>query len=135
MATSLTLPIARLRAAGCRVSTIIGHDPKIGDFKYRVILPKGIPGHYQRTIGSATLTSYPAEHRVEIRSFRYRIGHPIPDKAERNASGVETARLLESLADHVETFDQAGSASRQHFIETGRYLTHSDVAEYAIEGS
>lgn len=131
MATALTLPIARLRAAGCKVSTIIGHDPNIGDFKYRVTLPDGIPGHYQRTIGSATLTSYPTEHRVEVRSFRYRVGQPIPDKQERNASGIETARLLESLADHVDTFDQAGSASRQHYIETGRYLTHPEVAEYA----
>jgi len=45
MATALTLPIARLRAAGCKVSTIVGHDPKIGDFLYSVTLPKGIPGH------------------------------------------------------------------------------------------
>ena len=120
MATALTLPIARLRAAGCKVSTIVGHDPKIGDFLYSVTLPKGIPGHYQRAIGQATLQSWPAERQVIIRSCRYRIGQPIPDRQERVAAGIEAARLLESLADHVDTFDQAGSASRQHYIETGR---------------
>ena len=129
MATALTLPIARLRAAGCKVSTIVGHDPSIGDFLYSVTLPNGIPGHYQRTIGQATLQSRPSEHRVIIRSARYRVGQPIPDKQERGAAGVEAARLLESLADHVDTFDQAGSASRQHYIETGRFLTHLDVIE------
>lgn len=125
MATALTLPIARLRAAGCKVSTIIGHDPAIGDFLYRVTLPKGIPGHYQRTIGQATLQSLPSGRLVIIRSARYRPGHPIPDRQERDAAGIEAARLLESLADHVESFDQSGSASRQHYIETGRYLSRS----------
>ena len=125
MATSLTLPIARLRAAGCKVSTIIGHDPAIGDFLYRVTLPKGIPGHYQRTLGHATLQSFPQERSVVIRSCRYRVGQPIPDRQERGAAGVEAARLLESLADHVENYDQSGSASRQHYIETGRYLTRN----------
>lgn len=129
MATALTLPIARLRAAGCRVATIIGHDPNIGDFLYRVTLPDGIPGHYQRTIGQATLQSLPSEHVVIIRSARYRMGQPLPDRQERTAAGVEAARLLESLADHVESYDQAGSASRQHYIETGRYLTHTDTEE------
>lgn len=126
MATSLTLPIARLRAAGCRVSTVIGHDPSIGDFIYSVTLPKGIPGHYQRTLGYATLQSRPAERRVIVTSCRYRVGQPIPDRQERGAAGVEAARLLESLADHVDTYDQSGSASRQHYIETGRYLTHPE---------
>jgi hypothetical protein len=132
MATSLTLPIARLRAAGCKVSTIIGHDPNIGDYLYKVTLPKGIPGHYQLTIGQATLRSRPVAREVVIRSARYRIGQPIPDRQERNAAGVEAARLFESLADHVDTFDQEGSASRQHYIDTGRYLTHPEREEYAL---
>jgi hypothetical protein len=127
MATALTLPIARLRAAGCKVATIIGHDPNIGDYLYRVVLPRGIPTHYQRTLGQATLQSRPTERVVIIRSARYRAGQPIPDRQERNAAGVEAARLLESLADHVDTYDQAGSASRQHYIETGRYLTFTDA--------
>lgn len=124
--TALTLPIARLRAAGCKVSTVIGHDPSIGDFLYSVTLPKGIPGHYQMTLGQATLQSRPAERRVIVRSARYRVGQPIPDRQERNAARVEAARLLESLADHVETFDQTGSESRRHYAETGRYLTHPE---------
>ena len=129
MATALTLPIARLRAAGCKVSTPLGHDPAIGDFIYTVVLPNGIPGHYQRTLGRATLQSQrlltTGQWRVTVRSCAYRVGQPRPDKQDRNARLVEAARLLESLADHVEAFDQSSSASRQHFIETGRYLTHS----------
>ena len=127
MTNPLSLPIARLRAAGCKVSTIIGHDPAIGDFVYSVTLPVGIPGHYQRTIGQAILQSRPSERRVIIRSARYRVGQPTPGKQERNAAGVEAARLIESLADHVDTFDQSGSASRQHYIDTGRYLTHPEA--------
>lgn len=127
MATALTLPIARLRAAGCKVSISLGHDPELGDYLYRVTLPKGIPGHYQRAIGQATLQSRPAERLVIVRSRRYRVGQPIPGRQERNAAAVEAARLLESLADHVETFDQAGSESRRHYAETGRYLTHTGL--------
>lgn len=37
--TPTTLPIARLRAVGCKVSTIIGHSPEIGDFKYSIRVP------------------------------------------------------------------------------------------------
>ena len=35
----LTLPLARLRSQGCRVSAIIGHDPAIGEWIYGVTPP------------------------------------------------------------------------------------------------
>ena len=34
---------------------------------------------------------------------------------------------------HPETLDTASSASRQHYIDTGRYLTHAQVAAYSID--
>jgi hypothetical protein len=39
----------------------------------------------------------------------------------------------QSYADEVKPADTASSASRQHFIDTGRYLTAEEVAEFATD--
>jgi len=80
MPNPTSLPIARLRAVGNRVATLLGHDPVIGDFKYRVTLLDG--------------TS-----RV-IESCVYRIGQ-VTDQAVRDGSEQRAARRLAMLADEV----------------------------------
>ena len=45
MASKTTLPIARLRALGCRIGTLPGHwpsAPKSANWQYVITLPKGI---------------------------------------------------------------------------------------------
>lgn len=39
MVSPLTLPIARLRASGAKVSTTLGHDPALGIWHYAVTPP------------------------------------------------------------------------------------------------
>lgn len=80
MSNPTSLPIARLRAAGNRVSTLLGHDPNIGDFKYRVTLLDGTT-------------------RV-IESCVYRVGQKT-DPAVRDGSEQRAARRLAGLADEV----------------------------------
>ena len=105
MATSLALPIARLRAAGCRVSTIIGHSPKIGDFRYSVRLPDGVPAYRMPSVGNAT-----------IDRPRYSDGHHLIVKAGGvscaphrliNDYRLSVANALTEVAEHVESFDRS----------------------------
>ena len=128
MTTALTIQIARLRAAGCKVSTIIGHNPAIGSFQYSVTLPKGIPTDAQITLGHARMQHRPSEGRTLIWASVYRIDRPL-DRQLIAAARVDAANLLGRFADHVGCFDQTGSASRQHYIETGRYLNKPEVEE------
>ena len=129
MSLPTSTPIGRLRAAGCKVSTIIGHDPNIGSWLYSVTLPDGIPTGGQSTLGHARTTCYPAgtPKVVTVRASVYRVGERT-DRQLARAAGVDTARALDQLADHVESYDQASSASRQHYIDTGLYLTRTDTA-------
>ncbi len=128
MTTALTLPIARLRDSGCKVSTVIGHDPRIGDFIYSVRLPSGIPPVADPDAPCVVLVPRWSDgHHVAVRATIYRPGEPTPNAHDRNVAGLSAAAGLRRLADYVDSFDQAGSASRQHFIETGRYLRHDEV--------
>jgi len=63
---------------------------------------------------------------VLVRASAYRVGVKT-SRYDVNDFGLSAAAALRSLADHVESFDQSSSASRQHFIETGRYLTRTDL--------
>ena len=51
------------------------------------------------------------------------------EEARRSEAADELHRLTQEQL--TEEFDTSSSASRQHFIDTGRYLTHAEVAEYA----
>lgn len=42
MANATSLAIAQFRALGCKVSTLLGHDPKIGSWQYSITLPEGV---------------------------------------------------------------------------------------------
>lgn len=56
-----------------------------------------------------------------------------PDPDEWHASDDKGCDLADRLAGALAavTLDTASSASRQHRIDTGAYLTHADLAEYA----
>lgn len=106
----LTLPIARLRAAGCKVSTVIGHDPNIGDFIYSIRVPDAIGD--LREAATATLrlgfasVSVPRHsdgHRLIVKACAYRMGistpAPVADQYRRDA-----AKLLGLIADLIEEY-------------------------------
>lgn len=101
MSSMLSLPIAQLRALGCRVSTIIGHDPVIGSFFYSVTLPKGVtmkisaPEHSQAVVLPGV-----GRRRVIVRSTRYVIGQKTSKQA-RIAAQVEARDILETIVNRL----------------------------------
>lgn len=56
MASPLTLPIARLRAAGCKVGHIVGHDPIttgahprfVGKWQYSITTPEPVANLFEK---------------------------------------------------------------------------------------
>lgn len=99
MATPTTLPVAQLRALGCRVSTIIGHDPDIGDFKYSIRVPdsidlsnidyasEGLRGELRRSsIGHADIRVPRRSdgHHLTVKACAYRIGIKTPDDVAKD---------------------------------------------------
>lgn len=98
----LTLPIARLRAAGCKVSAVIGHAPEIGDFIYRVTLPEGATGPGSDVVGNASIRrhAFRADGLI-VSGFAYRPGIHTP-AAVAEEYRADVARALEVVADHVE---------------------------------
>ena len=106
MVAPTSLPIARLRAAGCKVSTQLGHDPNIGDFKYGIILPA--------PMGATELTDITQDAQAGVRVHAagrrwvtyelclYRVGQPLPDKADREAAHARIGARLASAASYVE---------------------------------
>lgn len=132
MSTALTLPIARLRAAGCRVSTVLGHD-RVGAFIYGVTLPDGIPFPTERRIGLAVTENprdgYWIRRRIIVRSVGRHLGaqsKPVP-KDITNRIGLDAAAALTYIADFVDLYDQESSASRQHRIDTGEFALRADL--------
>ena len=70
---------------------------------------------------------------------RYGVTMEVAGNSETHRWTIATAQdLLDLLDVHhaelvvlVEDEDRESSASRQHFIDTGRYLTHAETAEYS----
>jgi hypothetical protein len=102
MSNPLTLPIARLRAHGCKVSTILGHDPQIGSFQYRVTYPATATIPPQRTLGHAHLRNYRSENRSFVYASVYRVGQPIQPREVREAAGNDVALVLTEIANRLE---------------------------------
>lgn len=108
----LTMPIARLRAAGCKVSTVIGHDPAIGDFVYSIRVPDSFGDLREGTtlevafgVASARVLSYSDGRRLTVRAHAYRRGLVTPaDVVEHYRR--DTATLLSKLADTIEEMTQ-----------------------------
>lgn len=46
-----------------------------------------------------------------------------------DADGIEVMLIAAIKEDRAQFFDTAGSASVQHYIDTGRYMLHEEVAE------
>ena len=96
LATSF--PIARLRALGCKVSTVFYHDPAAGEFAYSVRLPDGIgqgdAPKFQNMAGYVRPTPFD-DRRLMVGTYRPRTVN------RRTAQRREllTARLLDRLAD------------------------------------
>ena len=135
----VTALVARLRLAGCKVSTVIGHDPNIGEYYYRVTVPKGI---HAAIVGRTTNVTHLTTIRrggpfrddtVAVRTYRRPFGLPEGERraaeAERSAS---TAKALAEVLRRIEAFDREGSASRQHYIDTGFYLTTEDLGPHIL---
>ena len=108
MTSPLALPIARLRATGCRVVTVIGHDPSIGDFKYSVRVPDAIgdlreSGPQAVTLGraSASVPRHSDGHHLIVKAYGYRRGLKTP-KTLINECRTDVATLLDGVADVIE---------------------------------
>jgi len=102
MASKTALPIARLRALGCRVGHVVGHDPRIGDWKYGVTLPKGIelPLEVSKFNGTARADTIPGEKdRIVVGAYLYRVGKPAPSRDRRAEAERDVAGLLSAIAD------------------------------------
>jgi hypothetical protein len=110
MTTVLSLPIARLRAAGCRVATVIGHDPKIGDFKYSIRVPDAIGDLREGATTSLSLgyasVSVPRHsdgHHLIVQACAYRRGFKTPADVAADYMR-DTAKLLGMVADLIEEY-------------------------------
>lgn len=108
MTTALTLPIARLRAAGCKVSTVIGHDPNIGDWIYSIRLPAACgdlrEDPHQKIVHGRASVSVPRHtdgHHVILQACAYRKGLRTPDDVKAEYLR-DAAALLTKFADAVD---------------------------------
>lgn len=108
MATALTLPIARLRAAGCKVSTAIGHDPNIGDFIYSIRLPdrcgdvrEGPIQTVRKGWASVSVPRLSDGHHVVVKACAYRRGLRTPDDVKADYLR-DAAAMLAHVADTVD---------------------------------
>ena len=107
MASKTALPIARLRALGCRVSTIIGHYPtaKIApSWQYGIVLPDGIELPIDLDLAVRRFTRASAHvdrsgRRILIRAFAP--GDGKIEKAQREAIEGQVAGLLNKIADRL----------------------------------
>lgn len=104
-----TLPIARLRAAGCRVSTVIGHDPSIGDFIYSIRVPDSAgdlreQGTTSGSLGAAryNVPKHSDGRHIIVLACAYRRNAPIPDVETRKRFEHDVAQLLGIIADVAE---------------------------------
>jgi len=103
-----SLPIARLRALGCKVSTVIGHDPRIADFIYSVRTPDSVGDLRENLTDDMVATRGRAiarvpgmsdGHHITVMACSYRGGQLIPDQATRDENERDVAWLLSAIAD------------------------------------
>lgn len=135
--------VAKLRSLECRVGTVLGHDARHGEFYYAVRLPKGIDAEYVGRVH----TSGRHQGRIARSKWEKDVVHVYVPRTPNFAStknyrdsvkshARDAAYLLGVLVSRVEEYDRAGNASRQHYIETGRYLREEEVVEFqpAVSG-
>lgn len=97
MASKTALPIARLRALGCKVGTVFyDHEPHLGLWHYSITLPKGVGSGIAEgmsTHGSATLRKAPADDRLILQGGTRGSLTPLHE------AETDVAYLLSALAD------------------------------------
>jgi hypothetical protein len=106
MSSPISLPVAKLRALGCKVSTLFGHDPNIGSWKYGVTLPgRGIGAReftdIDQDADAGVAVRVAPDGRVLYSLVLYRPGQPLPDKAAREAAEKRLAARLDSAAGYL----------------------------------
>lgn len=106
MTSPISLPVAQFRDLGCKVSTLFGHDPAIGSWKYGITLPNKRIGAREFTDidqdAEAGVTVHAAsDGRVLFSLVLYRPGKPLPSKAERESAERRLAARLASAAGYL----------------------------------
>lgn len=101
MASKTALPIARLRALGCRVSTVIGHDPRIGDWIYSVRVPDSVGDlrEMPEVRQDAAATARSAQGMAMVKLPRHSDGHHLIVNTALYRVGVTTDRQLVQQAE------------------------------------
>jgi hypothetical protein len=105
MANPTSLPIAQLRALGCKVNTLIGHDPAIGSWQYGITLPDGVgPTEFtdidQDAQAGVIVRVATDKKRVLYSRVLPRPGM-LPPKRIRDAAEKQLAERLESAAGYL----------------------------------
>lgn len=106
MASPTTLPIARLRAAGCKVSTVIGHWPEIGNFQYSIRVPDSLGDLRERTtvadcgIAKAYVPRISDGHHLIVQAI---VPAEERGKQRNRAAHVEVGHVLAELAAIIES--------------------------------
>lgn len=126
----LTAAVAELRSLGCTVGAVIGHDLRAGGAHYSIRPPQGIDlvevGRSLTIYGVGSLRLLGSGDGVQIvteRATPYAgLGAGETWRRDVTLRLVEAAALMRRLAARIRSFDQTSSASRQHHIDTGRYL-------------
>lgn len=137
--SAITQQVARLRALGCKVHTIIGHSPSTGRYIYGIRPPAGVhpvlldrrltvthPAVDSR-ISDAVIEPHPVD--ITIAVVRASSGYPNgtwSTESRRDAT-LNVAEALAHVAYRVEQVDRTSSASTQHYIDTGYYLTNESI--------
>jgi len=106
MTNPLSLPIARLRAAGAKVSTVIGHDPAIGDLIYSVTPPAAytldhLVKELDKIAPEVRVRVAPDGERIVVSVTSYRTDAPLPPKTERARRAGLLAATLHAFADKI----------------------------------
>lgn len=105
-----SLPIARLRALGCKVSTVIGHSPEISDHIYSVTLPTDVATRFDGTLanvnGRVVMSNYGVatlrlaqDGRLIVSACSYRSGRPTPGPDVRRRNESDAAGMLTRIGD------------------------------------
>lgn len=139
----VTRAVANLRSLGCRVYAIIGHDTASGRYYYGIRVPGGIhPAVVGRSLSLAqqarmfTASIRQHQHDDEVVIVQCEAPRLVGERAtlQRRIEAAEAvACALNHVAHRIEAFDREGSASRQHRIDTGWYLTREPGYALSIE--
>ncbi len=119
--------IARLRSQGLKVSTMAGHDPVHDRVDVMVEIPGGIGGVVFSHLLQATLPIPSANQTRASWALAKHAGY-MRIWGRREAAAWRLRRYVLAV-EEVQNFDTDSTISRQHYVDTGRFLTPQQVAE------